>query len=369
MPVLALVLAGVWFLVRPAATGPVEIAAAAFLVAFGLTPMVRLMAIGAGALDHPDERKAHPAPTPRLGGVAIIAAFILVTGRSVLKDPQLLSIGVAALVLMTAGALDDLRGLSARFRLALQLGCTAGVMAGGVRLHLVPGAAGVWVDAALTVLWIIGITNAYNFIDGIDGLAASLGALLSMLLAVVAASTGQTMLLPVCAALSGALLGFLPHNLRAGKPASIFMGDSGSASIGFVLACLAITEDWTHGDPLVSLATPFLIFSVLIYDMVQTTVARVASGRVRTFRQWIDYTGRDHIHHRFSDLLGGSRRALALILALALALGLPALGLRGGEDGTALISLVHGVLILLVVEILVGSARRLAGRGVEDRRG
>jgi UDP-GlcNAc:undecaprenyl-phosphate GlcNAc-1-phosphate transferase len=367
VPVLALILAGTWFLLRPPTAGPVEIAAAAFLLAYGLTPGVRLMAIGAGALDHPDPRRSHAAPTPRMGGVAVVAAFVLVTGRSVLADPGLLAIAVTGLVLMAAGAIDDLRGLSAGIRLALQLACGAAVMTFGVRLHLVPGAAGLVINGVLTLLWLVGITNAYNFIDGIDGLAASLGALLSLLLAVVAATAGQGALLPVCAALSGSLLGFLPHNLRSGgRPALIFLGDSGSASIGFILAALAIKEDWTQGDPLVSLAAPVLIFSVLIYDMVQTTVARIASGRVRTFRQWIDYTGRDHIHHRFSAVLGGPRRALALILALSLGLGLSALGLRAGAGGQAFVFLVHGVLILMVVEILVGAARGLPDRHPGD---
>jgi UDP-GlcNAc:undecaprenyl-phosphate GlcNAc-1-phosphate transferase len=288
--------------------------------------------------------------------VAVVAAFIMVTGRRAIADPELLAIGIAALVLMAAGAIDDLRGLSARLRLGLQIACAA-----GVQLHLLPGPFGHAVDFALSMLWIIGITNAYNFIDGIDGLATALGALLALLLAIAAASVGQVALIPVCAALCGALLGFLPHNLRVGRPASIFLGDSGSACIGFVLASLAIKEDWTDGDPLVSLAVPSLIFSVLIYDMVQTTVVRITSGRVRTFRQWIDYTGRDHIHHRLSAVLGGPRRALALILALALGLGLSALGLRGGAGGQALVFLLHGLIILLVVEILVGAARPRAG--------
>jgi UDP-GlcNAc:undecaprenyl-phosphate GlcNAc-1-phosphate transferase len=357
MPVIALIAAGIWFLLRPPTGGPLEIGVAAFLIAYGLTPGVRLMALGAGALDHPDARKSHANPTPRLGGVAVVAAFIMVTGRRAIADPELLAIGIAALVLMAAGALDDVRGLSARLRLALQFACAAGVIAAGVQLHLMPGPIGHAIDFALSLIWIIGITNAYNFIDGIDGLATALGALLSLLLAIAAASVGQTSLIPVCSALTGALLGFLPHNLRAGRPASIFLGDSGSACIGFVLASLAIKEDWTDGDPLVSLAVPSLIFSVLIYDMVQTTVMRIASGRVRTFRQWIDYTGRDHIHHRLSAVLGGPRRALALILALALGLGLSALGLRGGAGGQALVFLLHGMLILLVVEILVGAAR------------
>jgi UDP-GlcNAc:undecaprenyl-phosphate GlcNAc-1-phosphate transferase len=368
MPLIALIAAGIWFLLRPPTGGPVEIGAAAFLIAYGLTPAVRLMALGAGALDHPDARKSHSTPTPRLGGVAVVAAFIMVTGRRAVADPELLAIGIAALVLMAAGAVDDLRGLSARLRLALQIACAAGVISVGVQLHLLPGPIGHAVDFGLSMIWIIGITNAYNFIDGIDGLATALGALLSLLLAIAAASGGQVALIPVCTALTGALLGFLPHNLRAGRPASIFLGDSGSACIGFVLASLAIKEDWTDGDPLVSLAVPSLIFSVLIYDMVQTTVMRVASGKVRTFRQWIDYTGRDHIHHRLSAVLGGPRRALALILALALGLGLSALGLRGGAGGQALVFLLHGLLILLVVEILVGAARPRSGDPEPEKR-
>lgn len=359
MPVLAALAIAVWFLLRPTSAGPLELAGAAFLAAYALTPAARLMAIGAGALDHPDARKKHVAPTPKLGGVAIVTAVILVVGRRALVDPEIQAIVVAALVLMVAGAIDDLRGLSSWVRLALQLGGACGVMAAGVRLHLVPGPLGPLADGLLTILWIVGITNAYNFIDGMDGLAASLGALLAMLLAVAAAQGGSPAHLPIAAALTGALAGFLPHNLRTrGRRAVIFLGDSGSASVGFMLASLAIAQDWATRDPLVALAAPVLIFSVLIYDMVQTTIARIASGRVRSVRGWLDYTGRDHIHHRLTEVLGGERRALALILTLAVALGSSAVGLRAASNREALLFLLHGTLVLLVVEILLGAARR-----------
>lgn len=361
MPLLALFGAALWFLLRAPDAGSVEIAAAACLMAFGLTPAARLIALGLGAMDHPDARKLHREPTPRLGGVAVMAAFLLVSGRRALHDGELLAIVVAALVLTVAGGVDDARGLSARLRLALQAVCAFGVMAKGVRLHLFPGPWGAAVDGFLSILWIVGITNAYNFIDGLDGLAAALGALLAILLGVASATGGQPSLVPACAAMAGALLGFLPHNLRPGRRAAIFLGDSGSASVGFVLAALAIKEDWATGDPIAALATPVLIYSVLIYDMIQTTVARIASGKVRSFRDWIDYTGRDHIHHRFTAVLGGPLRALALILTLALALGLSALGLRHGATALAALFLVHGALILIVVEILVGAARRMRG--------
>jgi len=358
VPVLALLAAGLWLLARPPAGGIPEIGLVALLVSFGLTPFVRLIALRGGALDHPDARKRHKAPTPKMGGVAVLSAFVVALGRTATIDREMLAISAAAIALMLAGAVDDTRGLSARLRLGLQVVCSLFVIAAGVRLNLLPGPLGSTGNVLLSVLWIVGITNAYNFIDGMDGLAASLGALIAFLMGLVASSSGQPGLAAACAALAGALLGFLPHNLRPTRPASIFLGDSGSASVGFLLAALAIKEDWAEGDPLVSLATPVLLFSVLIYDMIQTTVSRIVSGRVRSFHQWIDYVGRDHIHHRFTELLGDPRRALALILSLSLGLGLSAFGLRRGGGTQAIIFLVHGALVLLVVAVLEGSAGR-----------
>ena len=362
MPVVALLIVGLWSLARPPVGSLPENGIVAFLAAFGLTPFIRLIALRGGAVDHPDERKRHKTPTPKLGGVAVLSAFVLALGRTTTVDHEMLAISVAAITLMLAGALDDTRGLSARLRLGLQVACALAVISAGVRLNLLPGTAGIAGNVLLSVLWIVGITNAYNFIDGMDGLAASLGALITFLMGLVARSSGQPGLAAACLALAGALLGFLPHNLRPGRPASIFLGDSGSASVGFLLAALAIKEDWAEGDPLVSLATPVLLFSVLIYDMLQTTVSRIVSGRVRSFQQWIDYVGRDHIHHRFTDLLGHPRRALVLILSLALGLGLCALGLHRGDGAEAVIFLVHGALVLMVVAVLEGSARRAAPR-------
>ena len=363
MSPLALLAVGIWFIVQPPAPGPLGAGLLAFLAAFGLTPFIRLLARRSGALDHPDARKAHASPTPRLGGVAVIAAFILAIGRGPLLDREMMAIVIAALALMLAGAIDDTRGLSAGLRLALQVACAVAVISAGVRLNLVPGPYGLIINVALSIVWIIGITNAYNFIDGMDGLAASLGAAIALLLALVGRGSAHPAIPEVSLALAGALLGFLPHNLPPRGAATIFLGDSGSASIGFLLAALAIKEDWAEGDPLVALAAPVLIFSVLIYDMIQTTVSRIASGRVRSFRGWIEYVGRDHIHHRFTALLGSPRRALLLILMLALGLGLSALGLKRGANGQALIFLVHGALVLAVVAVLEGAAIRRRGAG------
>ncbi len=369
MPAVALVVVAVWFLARTPGAAAYEVALVAFLASFGLTPFVRMLASRSGAIDYPDARKTHHAPTPRLGGVAVLSGLVLALGRSARIDDELLTIAVCALALMLAGALDDTRGVSARLRLLLQVVCALIIIGAGVRLNLLPGTAGAAVNVALSILWIVGITNAYNFIDGLDGLAASLGALIAVLLSLVALRGGQPDLQAVCLALAGALLGFLPHNLRPGRSATIFLGDSGSASVGFLLAALAIKGDWAERDPLVALAAPVLIFSVLIYDMIQTTILRIVGGRVRSFRDWVEYVGRDHIHHRFQDLLGGPGRALALILVLAFGLGLSALGLQRDSGGQAILFLVHGGIVLIVVAVLEGAPgrRRPAGPTRRDR--
>jgi UDP-GlcNAc:undecaprenyl-phosphate GlcNAc-1-phosphate transferase len=373
MSLAALIVLGIWTLLDPGSHGPLAGALVALLAAYGLTPLVRALALRRGALDHPDDRKKHAEPTPRLGGVAVIAAFILGIGRPGLAigsavgrglDPEILALALAALTLMLIGAVDDTRGVAAATRLGVQVVCAIGVTIAGVRLNLFSGPAGDLVDVVLSVLWLVGITNAYNFIDGLDGLATSLGALIALLLAAAAHRAGQDELVAVCCVLAAALAGFLPHNFDLRRPARIFLGDSGSASVGFLLAGLSIKEDWAEGNPLAALATPALIFAILIYDMTQTTVTRIASGRVRSFRQWIDYVGRDHIHHRLAGLLGGPRRALALVLVLSFALGLSALGLHRGAPEEALLFLSQGALILIIFAVIEGAA----ARGIRDRR-
>ena len=139
MPAVALLLLAVLFLVRPPVVGNLEVTLVAFLATFGLTAFVRTLASRSGALDYPDARKKHAVPTPKLGGVAVLAGFVLALGRRPLFDAELLTIAVCALALMLAGALDDTRGLSSRVRLALQLIAALVIIGAGVRLNLLPG--------------------------------------------------------------------------------------------------------------------------------------------------------------------------------------------------------------------------------------
>ena len=188
------------------------------LASFGLTPFVRLIAVRGGAVDHPDARKRHRTPTPKLGGVAVLSAFVLALGRAATVDREMLAISAAAITLMLAGALDDTRGLSARLRLGLQLVCSLAVIAAGVRLNLLSGPAGVAGNVVLSVLWIVGITNAYNFIDGLNGLAGGIAVVACATMVVVGAKLGNVVVLMPVVALAGALFGFLrpraPNSIR-----------------------------------------------------------------------------------------------------------------------------------------------------------
>ena len=153
-------------------------------------------------------------------------------------------------------------------------------------------------------------------------------------------------------AMLGASLGFLPYNFRPKKRALIFLGDAGSTTIGFILASLAIYSDWADLNPLVSIFSPLMIFWILIFDMAHITLFRVLKGKTRTFREWIEYVGHDHLHHRMARVLGGPTQSVLFIYLLTICLGLNALLLRHSLTYEALILLCQVLLIVVLVSIL-----------------
>ncbi len=338
----------------------------AFCLSFSTVPPVAWLARRFGVLDAPAGRKLHARPTPLLGGTAVFigfAAALLVNG---ILAPGLLAILGAAVILFVTGVCDDWREVPAGAKLLIQVVCTLMVMAAGIVLRVVPDSLGHWAligNCLLTLMWVIGITNAMNFFDGMDGLAAGLGAIIGFFLAAVAYQTAQPFLGWIALAVMGACLGFLPFNFRRGQPAGIFLGDAGSTVIGFVLACIAVYGDWAEGRPLVSLVSPVLIFWLLIFDMVHTTIERIATGKVSSFQGWIEYVGRDHLHHRLADALGSARVSVMFIYLMGIGLGISALMLRNASgEGSLLLILQAGILVVLVTVL----ERR--GRGQSARR-
>ena len=325
----------------------------ALSLSVGTVPVCHWVAHRLGVIDRPDHRKRHAQPTPKLGGVAVYLGVLGALAANSIVLEGMGAIVLASTIMLGVGFLDDWRGLSATSRLAAQLAAVAVVLVSGQWLTLFPMTAmGLALNLALTAFWIIGVTNAFNFFDGLDGLAGGLAVIIAGFMGVIAFETDQPLLGWFTVALVGAVLGFLVYNWRWGRPALIFLGDSGASFIGFLLACLAVAGDWSERNPIVSLSNPLLIFGVLIFDMIYITAARLSTGRVRSLREWIEYVGTDHLHHRLLQIFGSARMAVWFIFLLNISLGLAAVALRNARTVDALLLISQAVIILLLVTLL-----------------
>jgi len=319
------------------------------------TPLCRMLAMNWGLVDKPSGHKIHQEPTPLLGGAAVFLGFFLPLLINGIFNLEFGAILFAAMILFGIGLLDDTLNLRAHYKLITQIALAVGLTFVGVRIILLPESTllGSIANRALSVIWIVGITNAMNFFDGMDGLAAGLGAIISFFLAIVALQMDNPFVGWTALAMMGACLGFLPYNFRPGKRAQIFLGDAGSTTIGFVLASLAIYSDWADLNPVVSIFSPLLIFWILIFDMAHITVFRVIKGKTRTFREWIEYVGHDHLHHRMARVLGGSTQSVLFIYLLTVCLGISAILLRNAQQPSeALLLLSQAFIMVVLVSIL-----------------
>ena len=331
----------------------------AFLGAGALTPLMVHLSHQWGLVDQPSDRKIHVHPTPRLGGAAVYLGFLgSVLMNSILPDWMIATLAAGSLLLIV-GIIDDIWELPASSKLVAQLVAAGIVIATGKVLTLFPsGPVGDIANVMLTLLWIVGITNAFNFFDGMDGLATGLAILIAGFMGAVAFETNQPGLGWLAIAIIGAGVGFLPYNFRGRRHAVIFLGDGGATFLGFTLACLAVKGNWADHNPIVSFSNPLLIFGVLIYDMIHITVERVATGKVRSIKEWLDYVGKDHLHHRLERALGSRQASVAMIFLMTICLGLAALALRDAGTAEALLLLVQACLIVVMITILEWSGRQ-----------
>jgi UDP-GlcNAc:undecaprenyl-phosphate/decaprenyl-phosphate GlcNAc-1-phosphate transferase len=331
----------------------------AFLGTGALTPVMVQVGHRWNLVDTPTDRKIHARPTPRLGGIAVYLGFVgSVLLNSILPD-WMSAILAAGSLLLIIGVLDDVHELPASVKLIGQIVAAGIVIVSGKVLTLFPaGPLGDAANIALTLFWIVGITNAFNFFDGMDGLATGLAVLMAAFLGAVAFETDQAGLGWLAIAMIGAGLGFLPYNFRGREPAMIFLGDGGSTFIGFTLACLAVKGNWADSNPIVSFSNPLLIFGVLIYDMIHITVERIATGKVRSVKAWLDYVGKDHLHHRLERALGSRQASVAMIFLLTICLGLAAMALRHAGTMEAVLLLAQAGLIVAMVTLLEVTGRR-----------
>ncbi len=324
------------------------LALGALALAAALVPLVIRLARRTGFLDHPGPRKIHAIPMPYGGGFAVAAGFFAALATAValglphLGSKTLLVFALGSLVMLALGAVDDRRRLSPRMKLLVQAITAAGVAAGGERLEVFD--AGPWVGGALTVFWIVAVTNAFNLLDHMDGLSSGVAAIALGAFLAVALQTGQAGMATAVAPLLGACAGFLLWNF---PPAKIFLGDAGSLFIGFWLACLTVPftfysapyRFYTYGVPLAVLAVP-------LFDTGSVVLIRLWNRRP------LFEGDTNHLAHRLAALGMSRRLAVLTVYALTLAAGTAAILLyhvswTGAVLVFVLLALIFGIMTLL----------------------
>jgi UDP-GlcNAc:undecaprenyl-phosphate GlcNAc-1-phosphate transferase len=345
--------------------------------AFWLTPFAAWLAYRIGAIDLPNARKVHARPTPRLGGVAVVLGFCLPwIALYLLRNPVSLAfqnyerlfgtllLGVFAMLAL--GVYDDCKGADASKKFIAQIVIALGLWIGGFRIEAIDNPWGLEAievgvfSLPVTVLWIVGVTNAINLLDGIDGLVAGVTACIALSLAVINALSGNIVVTLLTLALAGACLGFLAHNHA---PAHIFLGDSGSLCIGLVLACIGVISIFNQGRGAASsiLTVPLILFSLPLFDTLRVMVIRLSRG-VSIFQ-----ADRSHVHHRLLDLGMNHRQAAWTLYGVAGSTGLLAivLSLLDGVQ-QIIVSAIFGALAVGAYGLWRIRVRRLAEEDIES---
>jgi UDP-GlcNAc:undecaprenyl-phosphate GlcNAc-1-phosphate transferase len=330
----------------------------ALMVGALLTPLVRNQAVRLGWFDQTKStRKVHARPVPRLGGIAIVVAFftplaaLLVVdsgvGRQFLANRDLvlgLFVGGSAIALL--GIYDDFRGCGARLKFTVQFAVALAMWGVGLRIETITWPFGPpiplgMVSLPFTLLWIVGVVNAVNLIDGLDGLAGGVAIFAAGTNLVLALARGDVLMALCMAALAGAVLGFLVFNFN---PATIFMGDTGSMFLGFVLATVSIKTSTKSGTA-VAMIVPVIALGLPITDTLLAMARRALLGR-----SMFD-ADRDHIHHRMMSRLHLSHRNAVLVLyGLSLLFAATALGLATANSlqSALLLAAISTVVVVLV---------------------
>ena len=311
--------------------------AAAAAISFLTTPLVKNLAYKVGAIDVPkDNRRMHKVPIPRLGGLAIFVAFLLTVLIFADIDRQIQGILLGSVMIVVLGVLDDIMALKALPKLIVQIAAAGVAVYHGcvIQFFSNPNVFSAttyvnlgWLSIPITIIWIVAITNAVNFIDGLDGLAVGVSAISTAALIVIALLVSEINIAMILVALFGACLGFIPYNMN---PAKIFMGDTGATFLGYILATLSVTGLFKLYT-IISFAVPFLILGVPIFDICFAFLRRIAKGQNPMVAD------RGHVHHRLIDMGFSQKQSVAIAYMLTAILGLAAVLLTSSGELRALI--------------------------------
>ena len=341
-----------------------------FLIALGisytLTPYAKKIAYRIGAIDVPkDNRRVHKKPVPRLGGLAIYMSFIATTIITILLNRNLLQIiardyigiFIGASMIVGIGIIDDTKQISAKFKLAVQIAAALVAIYFGVRIEFITNilakttgttAAVGMLSIPLTVFWIVGITNTVNLIDGLDGLAAGVATIASISLGVVSYINGMYPVALLLFILAGATVGFLPYNFN---PAEIFMGDTGSLLIGFLLATISV-EGLIKTATTIAVAIPVLALGVPIFDTAFAILRRLINKRP------IMEADKGHLHHRLLDHGLTQKQTVLTLYSISILLGCSAIFISDTQNSIAYIVITSIAVAVVTGAYLFGLVKR-----------
>ena len=313
----------------------IKILLLSLVISLILTPLVRKISCYLGAVDQPSNRKIHHQSIPSLGGLAIYFAFVL----SILIlgiDYRFYGLLISGSLIVLLGIIDDLYELSALIKLSGQLGAALSLVLLGIRIELITNLWGGvyylgWLSIPVTLIWLVGVTNTVNLIDGLDGLAAGVSIIAAVTLGIIAYQQGQSQVLIVIAALVGAALGFLPYNLN---PAQIFMGDTGSMFLGFSLASIAIVS-YLKVITVLTLLISILALGVPMFDTLFAILRRKLAGNP------IFKADKGHLHHQLLKLGLEQLQVMTIIYLISIFLGMIAVGINKANFKQILLLIVN----------------------------
>ncbi len=326
----------------------------AMVVALAVTPGVIFLAAKTGAMDAPDARKVHKKPIPRIGGLGIYAAFMIsmltimaFTDLSAEVFHELIGLMVSGTMIVVLGLIDDYTNLPAKVKLLGQILAACVLVAFDVRIDFVTDPFGDFFYLEIfaipaTIFWIVGLTNTVNLIDGLDGLAAGVSTIAAVTIFLVALQQDFVLVAVLTAALAGAAIGFLYYNFN---PARIFMGDTGSMFLGFMLAGISIIGA-VKSAATIALIVPILALGLPILDTTFAIVRRYRGG-VPIFKP-----DKGHLHHRLLDLGFTQRQAVLLMYVISALLGLSAVALTEVSSGIAIL-----IVCAVVFAVLFGAKK------------
>lgn len=335
----------------------------ASVVSYFISPFIMRFAKLVGAVDVPeDERRMHKKPVTRLGGLSIFLGFMIAVFIFNDISNQVAGILIGAVIIVVLGVLDDIYRLSAWKKLIVQIIAALVPVFFDVVVHVfsnplyIFGIGGPYLDLGiwaypLTVIWIIGITNSVNLIDGLDGLAVGVSSIASVSMLIIAVMLPVPQVALMMAALAGGCMGFMPFNRN---PAKMFMGDTGATFLGFILATSSVMGLFKL-YAIISFAVPFLVLGLPIFDTFSAILRRVSKGKSPMSPD------RSHVHHRLIDMGFTQKQSVAILYLMSALLGITAVVLTTAGHIKAIILLVS---VLLAASI--GIALIVVGRKNDD---